>query len=78
LPDLVTSQIYVFVTTCVLDLAFWNCVLAEAVGGKANPYGKKQETIEQRDDVKTKAALRRVVEESYDNLLAASEWISAS
>src|SRR5215468_11812668 len=55
----------------MLHLAFWNCALAEAVGGKANPYGKKQETLEQRDDVKTKAALRKVVEESYDNLLAA-------
>jgi uncharacterized damage-inducible protein DinB len=55
----------------MLHLAFWNCALAEAVGGKANPYGKKQETLEQREDVKTRAALRKVVEESYDNLLAA-------
>jgi uncharacterized damage-inducible protein DinB len=55
----------------MLHLAFWNCALAEAVGGKANPYGKKQETLEQRDDVKSKPALRKVVEESYDNLLAA-------
>jgi len=55
----------------MLHLAFWNCALAEAVGGKANPYGKKQETLEQREDVKTKSALRKVVEESYDNLLAA-------
>jgi uncharacterized damage-inducible protein DinB len=55
----------------MLHLAFWNCAIAEAVGGKVNPHGKKQETLEQRDDVKTKAALRKVVEESYDNLLAA-------
>jgi uncharacterized damage-inducible protein DinB len=51
--------------------AFWNCALAEAVGGKPNPYGKTQETLERRDDLKTKAAQRKVVEESYDNLLAA-------
>jgi uncharacterized damage-inducible protein DinB len=55
----------------MLHLAFWNYAIAEAVGGKVNPHGKKQETLEQRDDVKTKAALRKVVEESYDNLLAA-------
>jgi uncharacterized damage-inducible protein DinB len=55
----------------MLHLAFWNYAIAESLGGKANPYGKKQETLEQRDDVKTKAALRKVVEESYDNLLAA-------
>jgi uncharacterized damage-inducible protein DinB len=55
----------------MLHLAFWNYALAESIGGKANPYGKKQETLEQRDEVKTKAALRKVVEESYNNLLAA-------
>ncbi len=54
----------------MLHLAFWNYGLGEAAGGKANPYGEKQETLEKRDDVKTKAALRKVVEESYDNLLA--------
>jgi len=54
----------------MLHLAFWNYAIAESLGGKANPYGKKQETLEQRDDVKTKAALRKVVEESYNNLLA--------
>jgi uncharacterized damage-inducible protein DinB len=55
----------------MLHLAFWNCAMAEAVGGKANPHGQKQETLEKRDDVKTRAALRKVVEESYDNVLAA-------
>ncbi|HKE03525.1 MAG TPA: DinB family protein [Blastocatellia bacterium] len=55
----------------MLHLAFWNYGLGEAVSGKANPYGKNQEALEKRDDVKTKAALRKVVEESYDNLLAA-------
>src|SRR5262249_46034224 len=53
----------------MLHLAFWNYGLVEAMGGKTNPYGKNQETLEKRDDVKTKAALRKVVEESYDNLL---------
>ncbi len=55
----------------MLHLAFWNYGLGEAVSGKANPYGKNQESLEKRDDVKTKAALRKVVEESYDNLLGA-------
>jgi uncharacterized damage-inducible protein DinB len=43
----------------------------EWAGGKTNPYGKKQEDLEKREDMKTKAALRKVVEESYDNVLAA-------
>lgn len=55
----------------MLHLAFWNYGLVEAAGGKASPYGKKQETLEKRDDVKTKAALRKIVEESYDHILAA-------
>ncbi len=55
----------------MLHLAFWNYGLGETVSGKANPYGKNQETLEKRDDVKAKAALRKVVEESYDNILAA-------
>jgi len=54
----------------MLHLAFWNFGLIEAAGGKANPYGKKQEEIEKREDMKTKAAVRKVVEESYDNVLA--------
>ncbi len=55
----------------MLHLAFWNYGLVEAMGGKASPYGKKQETLEKREDLKTKAALRKVVEESYDHALAA-------
>lgn len=55
----------------MLHLAFWNYGLCEAVGGKANPYGKDQATLEKRDDVKTKAELRKVVEASYDNVLTA-------
>jgi uncharacterized damage-inducible protein DinB len=54
----------------MLHLAFWNYSIAENLGGKANPYGQKQETLEKRDDVKTRASLRKIVEESYDNLLA--------
>jgi len=53
----------------MLHLAYWNYGIGEMVGGKTNPYGKKQEDLEKRDDVKAKAALRKVVEESYDNLL---------
>jgi uncharacterized damage-inducible protein DinB len=55
----------------MLHLAFWNYGLSEAAGGKANPYGKKQETLEKSGDVKTKASLRKVVEDSYDNVLTA-------
>lgn len=55
----------------MLHLAFWNYGLVEWTGGKTNPYGKKQEGLEKRDDMKTKAALRKVVEESYDNVLTA-------
>ncbi|HKQ78321.1 MAG TPA: DinB family protein [Blastocatellia bacterium] len=65
-----TSEIRSFAEQ-MLHLAFWNYGIGEAVTGKANPYGKKQEELEKRDDVKTKTALRKVVEESYDNLLAA-------
>lgn len=54
----------------MLHLAFWNYGLIEAAGGKANPYGKKQEDLEKRDEMKTKAALRKVVAESYDSVLA--------
>jgi uncharacterized damage-inducible protein DinB len=55
----------------MLHLAFWNFGLIESMSGKANPYGKKQETLEKSDAGKTKAALRKVVEESYDAVLAA-------
>lgn len=53
-----------------LHLAFWNFGLLEAAGGKANPYGKKQETLEKSEAGQSKAALRKVVEESYDAVLA--------
>jgi uncharacterized damage-inducible protein DinB len=54
----------------MLHLAFWNHGLAEFAGGEANPYGKKQEALEKREDIKTKTALRKIVEESYDSVLA--------
>jgi uncharacterized damage-inducible protein DinB len=62
----------------MLHLAYWNYALAEAVGGKVNPHGKTQDTLEKRDDVKTKAALRKVVEESYENLMAAVSGLDES
>lgn len=55
----------------MLHLAFWNYGMCEAIAEKPSPYGKKQEDFEKRDDLKTKAALRKVVEESYDFVLAA-------
>ncbi len=54
----------------MLHLAFWNFGFVEVMGGKASPYGKKQEALESRADMKTKAALRKVVEESYGTMLA--------
>jgi uncharacterized damage-inducible protein DinB len=62
----------------MLHLAYWNFGLVEAIGGKANPYGKKQEELEKRTDMQTKAALRKVVEESYDNVLAAVAKLEAA
>lgn len=55
----------------MLHLAYWNFGLLESLTGKPNPYGKKQEDLEKRADMQTKAALRKVVEESYDNVLSA-------
>lgn len=55
----------------MLHLAFWNFGLIESMSGKANPYGKKQDTLEKSEAGKTKAALRKVVEESYDAVFAA-------
>ncbi|MFN7926420.1 MAG: DinB family protein [Blastocatellia bacterium] len=54
----------------MLHLAFWNYGLTDALADKPSPYGKKQEDLEKRDDLKKKAALRKIVEESYDFVLA--------
>jgi uncharacterized damage-inducible protein DinB len=53
----------------MLHLSFWNFGLVEGLGGKPNPYGKKQEELEKRADMQSKAAVRKVVEESYDNVI---------
>jgi uncharacterized damage-inducible protein DinB len=50
----------------MLHLAFWNYGLAEWVAGKPNPFGKEQKNLETKSEYKTKAALRKVVEQSYD------------
>ena len=50
----------------MLHLAFWNYGLAEWVAGKPNPFGKDQKNLETKSEYKTKAALRKVVEQSYD------------
>ena len=55
----------------MLHLAFWNYGLVEFTGGKANPYGKEEKNLESRQDLQTKEALRKTVEASYDNVIAA-------
>ena len=56
----------------MLHLAFWNYGLVEFTGGKANPYGKEEKNLESRQDLQTKEALRKTVEASYDNVIAAA------
>lgn len=53
----------------MLHLAYWNCGLVEPAAGKPNPFGKDE--IEKKGDYKTKAALRKAVEQSYDYVIAA-------
>lgn len=62
----------------MLHLAFWNYGLLRAVGGKDAPWGKNQEDLEKRADMQNKAAVRKVVEESYDNVLAALGKLEAA
>ncbi|HMX30389.1 MAG TPA: DinB family protein [Blastocatellia bacterium] len=50
----------------MLHLAFWNYGLAQTITGKPNPYGKEQDNLEKKTEFKSKAALRKVVEQSYD------------
>lgn len=54
----------------MLHLAFWNFGFVEVGGGKASPYGKEQKNLEARQDLQTKAELRKTVEASYDNMIA--------
>jgi len=55
----------------MLHLAFWNYGLAGWVAGKPNPFGKDQGNLESKSEYKTKAALRKVVEQSYDFVIDA-------
>lgn len=48
----------------MLHLAYWNYGLAGWAAGKPNPFGKDEP--ERKNEFKTKAALRKVVEQSYD------------
>lgn len=48
----------------MLHLAYWNYGLAGWAAGKPNPFGKDEP--EKKSEYKTKAALRKVVEQSYD------------
>ncbi|MEK7833411.1 MAG: DinB family protein, partial [Acidobacteriota bacterium] len=52
----------------MLHLAFWNCGIAESATGKANPFGKDE--IEKKAEFKTKAAVRKAIEQSYDYIIA--------
>lgn len=54
----------------MLHLAYWNHGLTESLSGKANPHGKTQDEIEKKAELKTKAGLRKTVEESYDVVLS--------
>lgn len=53
----------------MLHLTYWNCGLAQWASSKPSPFGKEE--LEKKSEYKTKAALRKVVEESYDYVLAA-------
>lgn len=55
----------------MLHLAFWNYGMIEMMGGPQSPYGKDEKVIEKREDLKTKAALRKTIEGSYDVAIAA-------
>jgi uncharacterized damage-inducible protein DinB len=55
----------------LLHLTYWNYGLLEGMTGKPNPFGKDEKDIEKKSEYKTKAALRKVVEQGYDNVIAA-------
>lgn len=55
----------------LLHLSYWNYGLLEGMTGKPNPFGKDEKDIEKKSEYKTKAALRKVVEQSYDNIISA-------
>ena len=58
----------------MLHLAGANFMFASAASGKANPYQGKN--LEKMDEFKTKAALSKVVLESYDFAISALNGIS--
>lgn len=53
----------------MLHLAFWNCGLVEAAASKPSLFGKDE--IEKKPEYKSKAAMRKAVEQSYDYVIAA-------
>lgn len=53
----------------MLHLAYWNYGLAQWTAATPNPFGKEE--IEKKSEYKTKVALRKVVEQSYDYVIAA-------
>jgi len=55
----------------MLHLTYWNYGLVEWVAGKPNPFGKDEKEIEKKSEYKNKAALRKVVEQSYDFVIEA-------
>ena len=55
----------------LLHLSYWNYGLLEGMTGKPNPFGKDEKDIEKKSEYKTKAALRKIVEQGYDNVIAA-------
>lgn len=52
----------------MLHLAYWNCGVVEAAISKANPFGKDE--MEKKAEFKTKAAVRKAIEQSYDYIIA--------
>ena len=53
----------------MLHLAYWNCGLSELAASKPSPFGKDE--LEKKPEYKSKAALRKAVEQSYDYVIAA-------
>ncbi len=52
----------------MLHLAYWNCGVVEVAISKANPFGKDE--LEKKAEFKTKAAVRKAIEQSYDYIIA--------
>jgi uncharacterized damage-inducible protein DinB len=52
----------------MLHLAYWNYGVVEPAIGKPNPFGKDEP--EKKAELKTKAAVRKIIEQSYDYIIA--------